>query len=135
MHTNSKGQALTNFLLEILEEGKNTTQAKKLTEADESKDHQRWTWYADGATSKERSGAGMILTSPEGEEISYAICFDFHTSNNEVEYEALLVGLRLAKKMGAQAIVDLTDSRLAANQINGDFEVKGKRMEKYVKIV
>ena len=35
--------------------------------------------------------------------------------------------------MGAKAIVALTDSRLAANQINREYEVKDKRMEKYVK--
>lgn len=54
--------------------------------------------------------------------------------NNEAEYEALLVGLWLAKQMGAEAVTTLTDSRLAANQINGSFEAKDKRMEKYVKI-
>lgn len=37
------------------------------------------------------------LTSPEGEEITYTLHFGFHTSNNEAEYEALLVGLRLSR--------------------------------------
>lgn len=91
--------------------------------------------YTDGAASKEGSGACVILTSQEGEEITYALRFEFHTSNNKAEYEALLAGLRLAKQMGAEAIVALTDSRLAANQVNGDFETKDKRMEKYVKVV
>ena len=49
-------------------------------------------------------GVRLILTSLEGEEVTYALRFDFHTSNNEVEYEALLAGLRLAKQMGAKSV-------------------------------
>ena len=55
------------------------------------------------------------MTNPTGEEITYALRFDFYTSNNEAEYEALLDGLRLAVKIGAERIVALTDSGLAAN--------------------
>ena len=77
----------------------------------------------------------LILTSPIGKEVTYASRFDFGTSNNEAEYEALLAGLRLAVKMGAKRVMALTDSRLAANQVLGEFEAKDKRMEKYVKAV
>lgn len=91
--------------------------------------------YTEGASSREGSGASLILTSPEGEEVTYDLRFDFHTSNNEAEYEALLAGLRLAKQMGADIVTMLTDSRLATNQINGSFEERDKRMERYVNIV
>lgn len=37
--------------------------------------------------------------------------------------------------MDTKTITALADSRLAANQINGEFEARGKRMEKYVKVV
>ena len=77
--------------------------------------------YTDGASSREVLGVGLLLTSLEGEEVTYALRFDFHTSNNKAEYEALLAGLRLAKQMGAEAVAVLTDSRLAANQINRSF--------------
>ena len=80
--------------------------------------------YTDGASSREGLGAGLILTSSEGEEVTYALRFDFHTSNNNAEYEALLAGLCLAKQMGAKAVMALTDSRLAVNQINGSFETR-----------
>lgn len=89
----------------------------------------------DGASSKEGSGAGLILTSPTDEEITYALRFDFYTSNNEAKYEALLVGLRLAVKIGAEKIVALSDLHLATNQVILEFEAKEKRMEKYVKAI
>lgn len=82
-----KGQALAYFLLEILGKVKAVSQKKELLGAGQPKDSQKWTLYTDGASSKEGSGASLILTSPEGEEITYALRFDFHTSNTEVEYE------------------------------------------------
>nr|GFA20979.1 reverse transcriptase domain-containing protein [Tanacetum cinerariifolium] len=35
-----------------------------------------------------QAGAGVILTSPEGTEFTYALRFQFTASNNEAEYEA-----------------------------------------------
>ncbi|XP_023737239.2 uncharacterized protein LOC111885192 [Lactuca sativa] len=120
--TSIKGQALADFLLEIPDEG-NLTKEKVWVVEEASADHGSWTLYTDGASSREGSGAGLILTNPEGEEVTYALRFDFHTSNNEAEYEALLAGLRLAKQVGVKAVTALTDLRLAANQVNGSFEI------------
>ncbi|XP_052624863.1 uncharacterized protein LOC128132371 [Lactuca sativa] len=132
--TSIKGQALADFLLEI-PDGGNPTKEKVWVVEEAPTDDGSWTLYTDGASSREGSGAGLILTIPEGEEVTYALRFDFHTSNNEAEYEALLAGLRLAKQMGAKVVTTLTDSRLAANQVNGSFEVREQRMGKYVKMV
>ena len=41
----------------------------------------------------------MILISPKGHKIHYAIRFGFKVSNNEAEYEALIAGLRLALEL------------------------------------
>nr|KAJ0199675.1 hypothetical protein LSAT_V11C600301860 [Lactuca sativa] len=132
--TSIKGQALADFLLEN-SDGRDPTKEKVWAVEEAPADNISWTLYTDGASNKEGSGAGLILTSPEGEEVTYALRFDFHTSNNEEEYEVLLSGLRLAKKMGAKVITALTDLRLAANQVNGIFEVRDQRMGKYVKMV
>lgn len=45
-----------------------------------------WELHTNSATSKEGCKAGLILTNPSGDEITYALRFDFHISNNEVEY-------------------------------------------------
>lgn len=80
-------------------------------------------WCKGGSIKIEK---GLILTSLDGEEVTYTLRFDFHTSNNEAEYEVLLVGLRLARKMGIDKITTLIDSRLAANQVNGKFKIRDK---------
>nr|GEX67684.1 reverse transcriptase domain-containing protein [Tanacetum cinerariifolium] len=50
-----------------------------------------WTLFIDGSSCVDGSGAGLILTSPEGVEFTYALRFQFTTSNNEAEYEALFL--------------------------------------------
>ena len=63
------------------------------------------------------SGARIILTTPKGIHLEYALRFGFQASNNEAEYEALLVGLQLATSMGAQQVQVYSDSQLITNQV------------------
>ena len=51
----------------------------------------------DGSSNVNESGVGVILESPTGQKINYALKLEFSASNNKVEYEALLAGLCLAK--------------------------------------
>ena len=55
--------------------------------------------FVDGASNAQGSGAGLILTSPEGIDIEYTLRFGFHASNNEAEYEAVIAGLNLAHSL------------------------------------
>ncbi|GJU00473.1 reverse transcriptase domain-containing protein [Tanacetum coccineum] len=70
------------------------------------------------------SRAGMILTNPEGMEFTYALRFRFDATNNEVEYEALIAGLKIAEQMGVENLQASVDLRLVANQVNGTNENK-----------
>ncbi|GKA12477.1 reverse transcriptase domain-containing protein [Tanacetum coccineum] len=60
----------------------------------------RWTLFTDGSSCVDGCGAGLILTDPEGVEFTYALRFQFEATNNEAEYEALIAGLQIAKKIG-----------------------------------
>ena len=51
-----------------------------------------------------------MITSPNGVEISYALRFEFKASNNEVEYEVLITGLKMAKSLGAEWLEINSDS-------------------------
>ncbi len=50
----------------------------------------------DGASNVKGSGAGAVLIFPEGLILEQAMRLGFLASNNETEYEALLIGLRNA---------------------------------------
>ncbi|GKC55171.1 reverse transcriptase domain-containing protein [Tanacetum coccineum] len=58
-----------------------------------------WILFTDGSSCTDGSGAGLILTNPEGMEFTYALRFRFDAINNEAEYEALIAGLRIAEQI------------------------------------
>ncbi|GJR21985.1 reverse transcriptase domain-containing protein [Tanacetum coccineum] len=78
------------------------------------------------------SGAGLILTSPEGMEFTYALRFGFEATNNEVEYEALNAGLRIAEQIGIKSLQANVDSQLVANQVNETYITKEADMIRYL---
>jgi ribonuclease HI len=45
-------------------------------------------------------GHHIVLTSPKNDQLKYVLQFHFAASNNVVEYEALVHGLKVAKEIG-----------------------------------
>nr|GEW97929.1 reverse transcriptase domain-containing protein [Tanacetum cinerariifolium] len=80
------------------------------------------------------SGAGLILTNPDGVEFTYALRFQFAASNNEAEYEALIAGLQIVTQIGVKNIQANVDSKLVANQVLGTYVAKEDNMIKYLEI-
>ncbi|XP_021864060.2 uncharacterized protein [Spinacia oleracea] len=119
----SKGQAFADFIAEMtrLNFEKNVAT--------------RWTVYVDGSSTQNGCGAGIICQSPEGDKYEYAMRFNFQTSNNEAEYEALLAGIKMCKAAGAQEILAFSDSQLIVSQVNGDYEARDPNMIKYMQAV
>nr|GEV71871.1 reverse transcriptase domain-containing protein [Tanacetum cinerariifolium] len=91
-----------------------------------------WILFTDGSSCVDGSGAGLILTNPEGIEFTYALRFQFAASNNEAEYEALIAGLRIAARMGVKNVHISVDSKLVANQVQGTYVFKEDNMVKYL---
>ena len=67
--------------------------------------------------------------------LKYTVRLQFSAMNNEVEYEALLTGLNLAKALRAKNLIVQADSQLIIGQVKGDYEAKEERMQKYLKII
>ena len=77
----------------------------------------------------------MVIQTPKGDKIECMIRLDFPTTNNEAEYEALIVGLDLAKATGAENMIIYCDSQVITSQINSDYECRNNRMKKYLEEV
>nr|GFA69604.1 reverse transcriptase domain-containing protein [Tanacetum cinerariifolium] len=125
--TSIKGQILADFLNEI---PSNASQGTSFAETQE----EPWTLFTDGSSCVDGSGAGLILTNPDGVEFTYALRFQFAASSNEAEYEALVAGLRIATQMGVKNIQANVDSKLVANQVLGTYVAKEDNMTKYLEI-
>ncbi|XP_004305397.1 PREDICTED: uncharacterized protein LOC101305968 [Fragaria vesca subsp. vesca] len=77
------------------------------------------------------SGAGIIITDPEGHSYAYALRFEFKASNNIAEYEALIAGIQLCRELGALHIHIFSDSQLVVNQVAGDFKANQNNVGSY----
>jgi len=51
---------------------------------------QKWVVNADGSSTLYAGGIGVVLESPEGDNLKYSARLQYKTTNNEAEYEGLL---------------------------------------------
>ncbi|KAL0448745.1 UNVERIFIED_CONTAM: hypothetical protein Slati_1430900 [Sesamum latifolium] len=90
------------------------------------------------------SGAGTFITSPRGEDLEFAVKFNFKASNNEAEYEALVAGMKMAHEAGARHLLAYSDSQLVVKQVeevhissppqsNGQVEVTNRILVQEIK--
>ena len=77
----------------------------------------------------------MVLYRLKGYKIECMLSLDFPTTNNEVEYEALIMRLDLANLVKATNLVVYCNFRVVNSQVNGDYECKNKQMKKYLEQV
>ena len=87
-------------------------------------DPEWWSLAFDGSSAEGKGGAGVVLTTKEGNEISLSYKLDFPCTNNEAEYEAFILGLLAAQELGAKYLKVKGDSNLIVQQIRGQFGVK-----------
>ena len=57
-----------------------------------------WKVYVDGAANQRGLGVGLVLVSPEKITIEKYLRLGFSATNNEAEYEALLMGMVMVRK-------------------------------------
>ena len=84
----------------------------------------------DGAHSKARKGAGVVITSPKGKIFNFAYRLEFEATNNVAEYEALLLGLEMARDVGIKILNIKGDSDLIILQVKGQFACKCQRLKR-----
>ena len=97
-------------------------------------DAKRWMIQTDGSSAQKIGGVGVVITTPDGEILKYGVRLRFPATNNEVEYEDILTGLKLRKALGVKNLLTQSDSKLVVEQIKGEYEAKEERMQKYLRL-
>ena len=90
-----------------------------------------WKVYMDGASNLQGSGMGLVLLLPEKITIEKSLRLGFSATNNEAEYEALLMGMMMVQKMGGKVVKVFSDLKLVG-QVRGDLEAHDSRMQEYL---
>jgi ribonuclease HI len=75
------------------------------------------------------AAVAAVASSPEGDVLGERSAYIGAATNNVAEYRALLLGLELARELGANEVEVVNDSELVARQIGGEYKVKHKDMK------
>jgi ribonuclease HI len=89
-----------------------------------------WRLFCDGASrgNPGPAGAGAALFNPRGELESQVARHLGETTNNVAEYQALILGLQEAARLGARKLRVFADSELLVRQLNGQYRVKAPHL-------
>ena len=119
--TCTKSQVLADFIVEL-----------PTKEARENPLDTIWLLHVDGSLSKQGLGVGIRLTSHTSGVLEQSFTLNFEATNNVPEYEALVAGLNLARRLKIAKIRAFCDSQLVANKFNGEYTARDERMETYL---
>jgi len=119
------GQALADFIAEFTDRG----DSEEETASDVAV---QWKLCVDGARNDYCSGAGIVLETPKGRSLCYALRLEFPSTNNEAEYEASIVGLRIAKELNIKALQIYSDSQLIVCQVKKEFQTSKGNLHAYL---
>jgi ribonuclease HI len=92
---------------------------------------EHWIIYFDGTLNLEGASAGVLLISPQGEQLKYVLHIYYKASNNGAEYEALIHGLSIAVSLGIKRLLAFGDSKVVFKQINKEWDCVKDTMDAY----
>jgi ribonuclease HI len=76
-----------------------------------------WNLFFDGSKYNEGAGVGCILKDPKGKKTLIAFGFEFQCTNNTVEYESLIQGLRKSMDLKVKLLKVLGDFEIVIRQV------------------
>lgn len=79
--------------------------------------------YCDGRGNAGTGACGAVVITEYGDYYTDAVKLD-PLSNNQAEYQGVLLAIRLAKKHGVTILKIHSDSQLIVNQVNGKWKIK-----------
>jgi ribonuclease HI len=79
--------------------------------------------------------AATVLVAPSKVRTCYAIKLYFSCTNNIIEYEALLLGLRMLKAKGIRRSILKADSQVISGHVDKSCKARDTKLEKYLDAV
>jgi ribonuclease HI len=83
--------------------------------------------FFDGSACREGQGVGVILISPRRAVFGQSARSEYFCSNNQVKYEAILLGLQILSSMGVRHVEAFGDSLLVVQQMLACFKASTDR--------
>jgi ribonuclease HI len=92
---------------------------------------EHWIMYFDDALNLEGTRAGVLLISPQGEQLKYVLQIHYKASNSGAKYEAPIRGLHIAVSLGINRLLAYGDSKVIIEQVNKEWDCVKDTMDAY----
>jgi len=76
------------------------------------------------------AGIGVVIADDSGQVLEQHAKYLGKTTNNQAEYQAVILGLQRALELGAASVEVRADSELLIRQANGEYKVKNPDLAK-----
>jgi len=126
-----KGRAIAEHLAEHPQDGEKDEYFAFPDESIMKIEEGSWKMYFDGVVNRKGYGIGVILESPEGVHTPFAAKLCYHSTNNTAEYEACVVGMEAALRLGVEELDVFGDSNLVVCQARGRWKIKGSSLKPF----
>jgi ribonuclease HI len=110
-----KGQDVSDFIIEHSID-QNSNESSNLVSI------HPWNLFYDGSACREGQGVGVLLISPREAVFEQSVRLEYFCTNNQAEYEAIMLGLQFLSSMGVKHVEAFGDSLLVMQQITGPFQ-------------
>jgi hypothetical protein len=81
-----------------------------------------WKLFFDGSTYREGQVVGVVLVSPKGAVFEQSVHLEYFCTNNQDEYEAIMLGLQIISSMEVKSVKAFGDLLLVVQQVVGVFQ-------------
>ena len=99
-------------------------QINKIEMSVESEEDWAMFMYFDGYRCEQSGGADIVFITLQGVPIPHSFKLNFPCINNNAEYEALILAIKIAIKLKVRKVKFISDSLLIVNQFKGNFQCK-----------
>jgi ribonuclease HI len=88
--------------------------------------------FFDGLACREGQGVGVVLISPRGAIFEQSVRLEYFCTNNQAEYEAIILGLQILSSMDVKHVKAFGDSLLVMQQIASTFQYLDGSLNAYL---
>jgi ribonuclease HI len=120
-----KGQVVADFIVEHSID-------QNINDSYNSMSIHPWKLFFDGSACREGQGVGIVLISPRWAIFEQSVPLEYFCTNNQAEYEAILLGLQVLSSMGMKHVEAFGDSLLVVQQIAGTFQCLDRSLNAYL---
>ncbi|GKV43324.1 hypothetical protein SLEP1_g50628 [Rubroshorea leprosula] len=90
-----------------------------------------WKLIFYGSSTETMAGAGVVVISPSGLKTQMSFQLDFDCTNNQAEYEALIIGLEMLVELKVSMVEVIGDSQLVLKQLSGEYKCTSLALAPY----